>query len=68
MFSAFLLSVAAQDLHTQGDVVDPAPWMDAQEAAKQRWLEQGECLLIGFVVSWEELRKRKEEGKYYKIN
>lgn len=58
-----LLSVAAQDLHTQGNVVDPAPWMDAQVAAKQRWLKHGERLLIWFVVSWEDLRKRKEEGK-----
>lgn len=63
MFSVSLLSVAAQDLHTQGDVVDPAQRMDAQVAAKQRWLEHGERLLIGFVVSWEDLRKKEREGK-----
>lgn len=59
MASVFLLSAASQDLHTQGDVIDPTQWVDAEEAAKQRWIEHDERLFIWVTVSWEDLAKGK---------
>lgn len=59
MASGFLLSVASQDLHTQGDVIDPTQWVDAEEAAKQRWIEHSQRFLIWVIVSQEDLAKEK---------
>lgn len=57
--SVFLLSVASQDLHTQGDVIDPTQRVDAEKAAKQRWIEHSQRFLIWVIVSQEDLAKEK---------
>ena len=51
--------VTAQDLQTQGNVVDPAQWVDAQVAAEDWWFEIIEGFLIIIIVSLEDLRKQR---------
>lgn len=41
-----LLCVTAQDLQAQGDVIDPSQRMDADVAAKERQVKDGESFLI----------------------
>lgn len=41
-----LLCVAAQDLQAQGDVIDPSQRMDADVAAEERQVEDGESFLV----------------------
>lgn len=52
-----LLRVAAQDLQTQGDVVDPSQRVDADVAAEEGQVKDGESFLVRIVVSQEDLRK-----------
>lgn len=40
------LRVTAQDLQTQGDVVDPTPRVDAEVAAEQRKIKNGESFVV----------------------
>lgn len=59
-----LLCVAAQDLQAQGDVIDPSQRVDADVAAEERWVKDGERFLIRIIVSLKNLRNKevKEEG------
>lgn len=55
-----LLCVAAQDLQAQGDVIDPSQRVDADVAAKERRVKEGESFLVRIIVSGEDLRKETE--------
>lgn len=62
-----LLCVAAQDLHAQGDVIDPSQRMDADVAAEERRVKDSESFLVWIIVCWEdlstEIEKRKKSGR-----
>lgn len=58
-----LLCIAAQDLHAQGDVIDPSQRMDADVAAEERQVKDGESFLIWIIVCWEDLKKEMEKHK-----
>lgn len=53
-----LLCVAAQDLQAQGDVIDPSQRMDADVAAEERQVEDGESFLVWIIICWEDLSKQ----------
>lgn len=59
-----LLRVTAQDLQTQGDVVDPTPRVDTEVAAEQRRIKNDESFLFWIVVSCEDLRNERGRKKY----
>lgn len=55
--SESLLRVAAQDLQAQGDVIDPSQRMDADVAAEERQVKDGESFLVWILICWEDLTK-----------
>lgn len=57
------LGVTAQHLQAEGDVVDPAPWMDTEVAGEQRRLENCENFLIRIVVACEDLMRKGKSKK-----
>lgn len=59
--SDVLLSAAPEDLQTQGDVIDPTQWVNAEEASKQRWIEHGQRLLIWVIISLKDLAKKSKK-------
>lgn len=58
-----LQGVTAQHLQPDGDVVDPAAWVDANEATEQGRVEKGERFLVWVTVSWENLGRSNTKSK-----
>lgn len=58
-----LLCVAAQDLQAQGDVIDPSQRVDADVAAEERQVKDGESFLVWIIVCWEDLAKEMDKCK-----
>lgn len=58
-----LQGVTAQHLQPEGDIVDPAPWVDANEATEQRRVENRESFLVWVTVSWENLKRSDTNSK-----